>query len=93
MVDSGSIGPPEERAREALQRVDNLIRVATSRVIALREIWERRHLQAADHADLEVELISMRGMIERLLDQLLEAWGEYSIAEEELSASAEEADL
>ena len=90
MVDSGSQGSPVDRAREALQRADNLIRVATSRLIVLREMFERRHLRAADMHGLEAEILSLREAIEESLDHLLEAWAEFSSIADEL-ASEEEA--
>lgn len=91
MVEPGSNGTPEDRAREALQRVENLIRVAASRVIGLREVWERRHLRAADRNGLDAQLLELRAAIDEILEQLLEAWGDFSIADEELASHDEEA--
>ena len=90
MVDSGSQSSPVDRAREALQRADNFIRVATSRLIVLRETFERRHLRAVDVHGLEAELLDLRESIEESLDQLLEAWGEFSNVADELSSEEEE---
>lgn len=88
MVDSGS-GSPVERAREALQRADNLIRVATSRLIVLRETFERRHLRSPDVHGLEEQLLDLREAIERSLEALLEAWGDFSAIADDLGSADE----
>lgn len=89
MVDPGDNGTPEDREREVLQRVENLLRVATSRAIALREVFERRHLQAAYSEDLDSQLIELRTTIDQILDQLLDAWGEFSLLDDELASEEE----
>lgn len=77
MVDSGPESPID-RAREALQQVDNLVRVAASRVIAIRETFERRHLRAADVHHLDPQLNELCSVLEELFEQLIEAWAEFS---------------
>lgn len=82
-------GSPVDRAREALQRVEDLLRVATSRAIVLRELFERRHLRSVAPPALIEDIVRYRVALDQLFLQLEEAWGEYSIVDDELASEEE----
>ena len=77
MVDSGNASPVD-RARAALQRVDDLCRVAISRLILLRELFDRRHLRSADSHGLDDHILDLREEIEISFDVLLDSWADFS---------------